>query len=285
MQILISRHLKLFRFFISRTFFINLVIAFVVTVVGIYFAIRWTNSYTLHGITVEVPDLDGFHYTEVSSFLKGNQLESIIIDSVYDSQKQPGVVLDQDPKAFSKVKPGRKVYLTINSIVPPKVILPILNDLTLRQARSRVKMYGLDVDSLIYRPSECTNCIIGVLYNGKKAKPGLAIQKGHKITLIVGSGLGEEKVSIPYLYGKTLEEVEAYLVERGFNLGLIRNDETIVNKADSAKAIVYKQIPEFNEDSKIPLGKSIDVFLTTDNTKFREIELIESDTSNNAEEN
>jgi beta-lactam-binding protein with PASTA domain len=262
-----------------------LVIAFVVTVVGIYFAIRWTNSYTLHGITVEVPDLDGFHYTEVSSFLKGNQLESIIIDSVYDSQKQPGVVLDQDPKAFSKVKPGRKVYLTINSIVPPKVILPILNDLTLRQARSRVKMYGLDVDSLIYRPSECTNCIIGVLYNGKKAKPGLAIQKGHKITLIVGSGLGEEKVSIPYLYGKTLEEVEAYLVERGFNLGLIRNDETIVNKADSAKAIVYKQIPEFNEDSKIPLGKSIDVFLTTDNTKFREIELIESDTSNNAEEN
>jgi len=277
--------LKLFRFFISRTFFINLVIAFVVTVVGIYFAIRWTNSYTLHGITVEVPDLDGFHYTEVSSFLKGNQLESIIIDSVYDSQKQPGVVLDQDPKAFSKVKPGRKVYLTINSIVPPKVILPILNDLTLRQARSRVKMYGLDVDSLIYRPSECTNCIIGVLYNGKKAKPGLAIQKGHKITLIVGSGLGEEKVSIPYLYGKTLEEVEAYLVERGFNLGLIRNDETIVNKADSAKAIVYKQIPEFNEDSKIPLGKSIDVFLTTDNTKFREIELIESDTSNNAEEN
>ncbi len=277
--------MKLFRFFISRTFFINLVIAFVVTVVGIYFAIRWTNSYTLHGITVEVPDLDGFHYTEVSSFLKGNQLESIIIDSVYDSQKQPGVVLDQDPKAFSKVKPGRKVYLTINSIVPPKVILPILNDLTLRQARSRVKMYGLDVDSLIYRPSECTNCIIGVLYNGKKAKPGLAIQKGHKITLIVGSGLGEEKVSIPYLYGKTLEEVEAYLVERGFNLGLIRNDETIVNKADSAKAIVYKQIPEFNEDSKIPLGKSIDVFLTTDNTKFREIELIESDTSNNAEEN
>lgn len=277
--------MKLFRFFISRTFFINLVIAFVVTVVGIYFAIRWTNSYTLHGITVEVPDLDGFHYTEVSSFLKGNQLESIVIDSVYDSQKQPGVVLDQDPKAFSKVKPGRKVYLTINTIVPPKVILPILNDLTLRQARSRVKMYGLDVDSLIYRPSECTNCIIGVLYNGKKAKPGLAIQKGHKITLIVGSGLGDEKVSIPYLYGKTLEEVEAYLVERGFNLGLIRNDETVVNKADSAKAIVYKQIPEFNEDSKIPLGKSIDVFLTTDDTKFREIELIESDTSNNAEEN
>lgn len=277
--------MKLFRFFISRTFFINLVIAFVVTVVGIYFAIRWTNSYTLHGITVEVPDLDGFHYTEVISFLKGNQLESIVIDSVYDSQKQPGVVLDQDPKAFSKVKPGRKVYITINSIVPPKVILPILNDLTLRQARSRVKMYGLDVDSLIYRPSECTNCIIGVLYNGKKAKPGLAIQKGHKITLIVGSGLGEEKVSIPYLYGKTLEEVEAYLVERGFNLGLIRNDETVVNKADSAKAIVYKQIPEFNEDLKIPLGKSIDVFLTTDDTKFREIELIESDTSNNAEEN
>lgn len=278
--------MNLFRFFISRTFFINLAIAAVVTVVGIYMAIRWTDTYTLHGVTVEVPDLDGFHYTEVGSFLEGNQLESIVIDSVYDSQKQPGVVLDQDPRALSKVKPGRKVYLTINTLVPPKVILPVLNDLTLRQARSRVKMHGLEVDSLIYHPSECTNCIIGVLYNGKKAKPGLAIQKGHKISLIVGSGLGDEKVPVPHLLGKTLEQVEIFLLEKGFNLGMIRIDETIVNKSDSAKAVVFKQSPEFSEELKIRLGKSIDIFLTTNDTKIREIELLESDTTNNeAEDN
>tara|TARA_B100000780_G_C21087719_1_gene438266 strand:- start:352 stop:1134 length:783 start_codon:yes stop_codon:yes gene_type:complete len=257
------------------------VIAIVITVAGVYLAVKWLDSYTLHGETITVPDLKGFHYTEVEPFLDDKKLQAIIIDSINNPEEPRGVVLDQTPKADALVKEGRKVYLTINSLEPPKVVFPTLNDLTLRQAKARLVTYGLDIDSLMFKPSECSRCVIGVMYKGQKLLPGTEIAKGEKVTLIVGSGTSTEQIPLPMLYGKTVDEVESHLFNVGLTMGVISFDETVFTAEDSATAKVFKMYPAFDleEDQMIFMGKSIDIFLTSDSTKIPDLELIEQDST------
>ena len=273
--------MKLIKFFFSKAFWINVLIAIVVTVAGIYTAVKWLDSYTLHGETISVPDLKGFHYTEVQPFLDDKMLKAIIIDSINDPEEPRGVVLDQTPSADAMVKEGRKVYLTINSLEAPKVSFPLLNDLTLRQAKARLVTYGLDVDSLVYKPSECSRCIIGVMYRGKKLEQGTQIAKGEKVVLIVGAGMSDVQIPLPALYGKTYSEVEEHLFNVGLTIGVVSYDETVYTAEDSATAKVFKQYPAYDIEAEqmINMGKSVDVFLTSDSTKIPDLELLSGDST------
>jgi len=272
--------MQLIRFLFSRVFWINVLAAIVLSVLLIYGAILYLDKYTLHGESIAVPDFTGFHLTELDDFMGDKELSYVIMDSVYDVKKPRGVVIDQTPLPDSRVKPNRKIYLTVNSILPPMVKFPLLNDLTLRQAKARLETYGLLIDSLIYKPSECTQCIIGALYEGEPIEQGASIPKGKEVSLIVGGGESDESISVPHLYGRTQIEVEEWLIEKGLNLGLARFDETVETTEDSVNARVYQQIPAYGPNAFINLGRSIDVFLTADSTKVPMIELWEGDTAN-----
>jgi len=254
------------------------VIAVVVAIAGIYGAVYWLGSYTLHGVAKSVPDLSGYHYTEVTDFVADKELVAIIADSVNDFNEPRGVVVDQHPRPNDLVKPGRKIYLTINATTIPKVALPELIDLTLRQARARLQSYGLKVDSLVYKPSECSRCVIGVMFNGERIQPGEEIEKGEGLTLVVGAGMSDETIPTPILIGMSKEEVELKLFDVGLTMGVVRYDETVTNSADSTSAKVFKQFPAAEEVQEINLGKSIDVILTTDSTKLTQPELTMQDT-------
>ncbi len=268
------------RFLFSKTLLVNLTIAFAITVGGVFAAIKWLDSYTLHDVGISVPDLSGFHYTEVNAFLNDKELIAVIADSINDFEKPRGVVVDQHPLPEDLVKPGRKVYVTINALVPPEVSMPELTDLTLRQAKARLQSYGLGVDSLIYKPSECSRCIIAVLYGNERIKAGTTIRKGDKVRLIVGAGPGDVLIPIPVLWGKELEEVDNDLFAMGLTVGVVRYDSTVTNAVDSAQAKVFMQLPEPGADAQINLGSDIDVFLTADSTKIPDPELLESDSLN-----
>lgn len=257
-----------------------MVIAIVITVGGVFAAVKWLDSYTLHDVAISVPDLSGYHYTEVDAFLNDKELIAVIADSINDFEKPRGVVVDQHPLPEDLVKPGRKVYVTINALVPPDVSMPELTDLTLRQAKARLQSYGLGVDSLIYKPSECSRCIIAVLYKKDRIKAGTTIRKGDKVTLVVGAGPGDVLIPIPVLWGKPLEDVDNDLFAMGLTMGVVRYDSTVATAADSAKARVFKQLPEPGLDMQINLGSAIDVFLTADSTKIPDPELLQGDTLN-----
>ena len=246
---------------------------------GIFGISVFLDTYTKHDEFIEVPDFKGFHYSEVDEYITDKGLRYQITDSIFDPSQPGGIVLDQIPAEGELVKPNRKVYLTINSVIPPSVILPELRDITVRQVVSKIKSYGLKVDSLVYKPAECDNCVIGVLFEGEEIEPGTKIEKGRSITLIIGEGIGTQKVDIPYLYRLKLDEVKSKLNSNGLNMGFIEYDTTILTLDDTMNAFVYKQVPAFDTNKVVRQGKAFDLYFTLDSNKVTIKQLITSDTN------
>lgn len=69
-----------------------------------------------HGKYEIVPNLHGLSYAQAEKALKAAGLQVELSDSVYDKSTAPGTVLEQSPRAKTKVKPNRVVYLTVNGI-------------------------------------------------------------------------------------------------------------------------------------------------------------------------
>lgn len=246
----------------------------VVTIIGIFILSKFFDSYTRHDEFVEVPDFSGFHYTEIESYLNDKNLGYFVSDSVFNSELPRGVVIEQQPEPGAMVKPGRKIYLTINSVIPPSVLLPELKDFTVRQVVNKIPTYGLKIDSIIYKPAECDNCVIGVLYKGKEIQTGTRIEKGKSITIIVGQGIGNERLHIPYLYELSFMEAKTKLNSLGLNLGFVEFDTTIKTGSDSSLAFVFAQYPKYDTTNMLRQGQAIDLIFTLDSNKLEGIELL-----------
>lgn len=255
----------------------------VVVVVGIFAVATFFKHYTKHDEFVEVPDFKGFHYTELDQYISDKNLRYSISDSVFHADQPRGVVLEQQPKAGSEVKPNRNIYVTINSVIPPSVVLPELRDYTVRQVVNKIPTYGLEIDSIIYKPAECDNCVIGVLFEGEEIEPGVHIEKGKSITLIVGEGIGTKRITIPYLYLLGFDAARDKINSLGFNMGFVEYDTTVHDIEDSTNAFVYYQSPSYDSSKTLRQGQAIDLILTLDSNNLKEIQLLESDTNSTIE--
>jgi len=248
--------MSIFTFLRSRTFFKNLLALFILAVLAFFGVTFWLSSYTHHGENIPVPDLRGQKIGKLDGLLSTHDFHYTIVDSLYDSEKPPGTVLDQDPAAFSKVKEGRMIYLTINATTPPDVKMPDLVDVSFRQAEAILQSYGLVTGEIIYRPDLAKNAVLEQRYRDRRIKAGTLIPKGSPIDLVLGDGLGENAISIPDLTGLTLSEAKTVLSQVSLSLGTVNYDTN-----DKANAHIYKQNPEPDDESSLHAGSNIDVFL------------------------
>ena len=145
------------------------------------------DSYTRHGSEVVMPDFTG---ANLNDLLRKEDISNdyifVVSDYLYDNRKPPGLVLKQDPHVGEMVKKGRKVYVTVSSDKPPKVIMPQLQDVSLRQAEIMLKAIGLHVGPVILKPSPYENAVLEQFYKGRIIKPGTEISMGDTVTLVVG---------------------------------------------------------------------------------------------------
>lgn len=246
--------------FFTKALLYNLLIA-VGIIVLLLTIVQWSlKSYTRHGEGIPVPDLKGKTFEEAQKILSDKDLEWQIMDSVFDDSKPPLSVVEQNPKAGSKVKTDRKIYLVINATSAPTVEVPDLaGRSSLKYAKMQLESYGFRVGDPIYKPDPHLNAVIGMLVNGKPVTHKMRAPKGAMVTLIVGDGLGMGggKIQIPYLIGLPYEEAEFKLKGLGLNVGATLYDAGVI---DSSSAIVYKQSPGFEVGRTIQLGETIDLF-------------------------
>lgn len=228
----------------------------------------WLRSYTLHGSSMRVPDLQGLSFDEAEDVLQKRELQAVVIDSVYTAAAAKGAVVDQDPEPGMEVKPGRKVYLVINASQPKMMNMPDLVDLSKRQALSVADILGLKVKELVYKPDPCTDCVIEQLYKGEPIAPDARIRRGEAITLVLGSGEKGERVPVPDLHGLAMADVRMVLNMASLSMGLVVECKGCNTVADSAFARVVRQSPT-SGNNRITLGSTIDLWLTTDTVGLR----------------
>ena len=253
------------KFLFTKAFLINLLLSFLFAGGIIWRIFKFLDHYTHHGETISVPLLEGLTLDEVKSILTEKKLRYEVLDSVYVPNAEKGVVLDQNPLPDGLVKQNRTIYITITKMVPPKIIMPDIVDMSLRLAVAKLESYGLKVDNPKYIPSECVNCVLEQEMNGKKIAPNTAIKKGSLITLVVGSGTSNEKVLVPYLINLTLDEAKRVLLESSLNLGFTNYENCqCETKADTLKAKIYRQTPIRSKKVAVNMGSVVDLYLTCD---------------------
>lgn len=172
--------------------------------------------WTHHGEFSVVPDVKGMPYGDAAARLKADGFEVSIQDSIYDDKLRPGTVVGQNPADSTKVKPGREIYLTIVAFYPQTVMAPLLNDISVRQAKATLEGMGLKNYKVVTIPSDYKDLVLNVVYDGHRLLPGTRLPLDALLVLEVGEG--SDLSVVPEVADSTSMEVvvdEAAIIEGG----------------------------------------------------------------------
>lgn len=227
---------------------------------------------TRHSARSVVPNLTGISITQAKEIVSQNDLNIIINDSLYVPMYDGGIVLDQLPEMGVEVKPGRTIYVTINSFLQKEVQIPYVAERSLRQAKNMLEIAGLEIAEIIYRPDMATNYVLEASYNGESITRTniLKAKIGSGITLYVGVGSQITSTRAPLLIAQSLKEAKSRIWEAGLNVGEIDYDDGI-NLQNKNRARVYSQSPVQNRNMRF--GARVNIKLTLDAEKTEKARL------------
>jgi eukaryotic-like serine/threonine-protein kinase len=244
----------------------NILIALAVVLAFAWGTLIYVDYVTHHGETVTIPDLRGSYVEEAEILLSKDGLVPVVIDSVYVPGRKLGTIIDQIPGPNSTVKRNRPVYLIINSRQVRQVSLPELNDVSFRQADAMLQSLGLTVASVESAPSDYKDLVIGVKYAGRSVTAGTRIPEGSALVLIVGNGMGNVKVEVPFLKGMNLEDATQAASAESFVIGTVNYD--VPPSGNEAEYIIYRQRPAAGTTA--PSGSRIDLYFSKDKSRLNE---------------
>lgn len=223
---------------------------------------------TRHGARRVVPDLSGVALSDAERIARENDLELHINDSLFVPAYAGGIILDQLPEGGVEVKPGRTVYITINSFRQKMVPVPYVAGRSLRQAKNMLEIAGLEIKELIYRPDMATNYVLEQFYDRQQilAESRVEAEMGSGITLYVGVEPEENVALVPQMVGLSLRDAKSRLWESGLNVGKIDFEEGI-NLLNQKEARLYAQSP--SAETATTLGSEVTLRLTLDTEKVK----------------
>lgn len=217
-------------------------------------------SYTRHGEFVQVPDVasEKMSIEEARQIIEAEGLQVVVAESLYIAGMEPRAVISQDPVGYRDVKPGRKIYLTVNKVNPPMVRFPDILNVSNYQAKLRLESWNLRIGDIEYRPHPYRNLVLGAKVKGKKIAAGDSIPVGTAIDLIVGQGKGSTNIEMPKLVGLPYQNAISVMHQLGLNIGSIKFDP----ESDEPDGLVINQYPKFIPNDSIRLGEQISLFIS-----------------------
>lgn len=172
----------------------NLLAMLVVIVLLCFGVMWWLNSYTHHGEGIEVPNLYGVTHKEAVLRLDSVGLVVVANDSSYVEGLPAGAIIQQNPDYGMKVKSGRIIYVTINSLTMPCEKIPdLIDNCSYREAEARLKSLGFELLAPKLIDGE-KDWVYGIQYRGRSLMSGESIPRESELTLVIGNGAtGEER--------------------------------------------------------------------------------------------
>lgn len=185
---------EFFSFRTNRFFWLNILAMPVVLILLVFGTLRWLDSYTRHGEAVVVPDVKQKPLAEAQKILSDQGLQGIVADSTYVKTLPPGCVLEYNPSMNQKVKQGRIIYLTVNTINVPLVDLPdVADNSSLREAEARLLAAGFKLMPNDTVPGD-KDWVYGVKFEGRVLGLKEKVPQGAYLTIVVGDGLAPTEV-------------------------------------------------------------------------------------------
>lgn len=222
---------------------------------------------TRHYTHRTVPNMVGIRVDDAEHYASRRGLQIVINDSLHVAAYPGGVILDQLPKGGVVVKPGRKVYVTINAFRQRMVKVPYVAGRSLRQAKNMLEAAGLIIEQLVYVDDIATNYVLAEKVDDVDILEGseVEVEQGSGVVLYVGVAGGHGTTAAPRLVARSLAEAKSRLWEAGLNVGDISYDAD-VEVVERNRAKVYWQ--SVNPTTDIALGRGVSLRLTTDEERI-----------------
>lgn len=241
----------------------NVVLAVSLLVILLFAAHIALNLSTRHNKHVEVPDFLNMTIDEAGRMSRKGKLQIEINDSLYVPAFDPGVILEQRPSAGTQVKPGRRIYVTVNSSEQRMTVVPYVAGYSLRQAKNILETAGLEIENLVYVSDIATNNVLEQRVGPTvvTADNRVEARVGSGVTLTVGKAPDAGLIPVPRVVGLPLREAKSRLWEAGFNLGGVALEEGI-DRMNIREARVYAQTPD--QGRRAALGTGVLIRLSLD---------------------
>ena len=241
----------------------NLLIAIAVFIGLVWVTLIVIDFYTNHGETHQVPGVKGVSVEQAVDMLSRLDLKAVVIDSVYVKEKKLGTVIEQNPAEGSVVKPGRPIYLVVNSRSVRLIALPQVTDISIRQAEATLMSIGIKVSSIQYAPSEFKDLVLEVKYRGQSIIHGAKIPEGSSVVLVAGNGYGASATSVPSVLGMNLSAAADIITASSFMIGGVIYD--VEPNGDEDAYLIYDQRPAAGDS--VSSGSTINLWLSKDPAK------------------
>lgn len=167
-------------------------------------------SYTRYDVAVTVPDVTSITVEEGIARLEAEGFAAETVE-LRKPNVPRNVIIDQTPDPGSRVKPGRRVWVTVNSGDTTTVIVPNLESLPIREAQNHIIINDLIVADVLPDsiPSAHANTI-----TRQDPEAGAHVSPRTPVTLWYSTGLGNTFVEVPDVVGMDVKEARQFLLER-----------------------------------------------------------------------
>ena len=164
-----------------------------------------------------LPDLRGSFIEKATYKLRKLGFSIEITQGPYSEKHIPGTVMKMFPRAFTKVKEGRSINLTVAG-KDQDIVMPDLKELSVRNVKLNLLKLSLGIDTIIYEydeniPEDYTTFQL--------PKAGTSVKSSTKITLGVSRGSPPDYYIVPDLVNLSFRKAKIQILNTGLRVGRI----------------------------------------------------------------
>ncbi|MEM6396790.1 MAG: PASTA domain-containing protein [Bacteroidota bacterium] len=180
-------------FITSKYFWRNFGVLIGMLLIGFFILKGGLRCYTKHGQSMELPNFEGLHISEARELANSRGLTLRVLEANFDKDREPGLVVLQEPPEGSRIKRQRSIYLTVLSDTPAMVTLPSLVGNYDYDVYTR-KLESLDIEFEVveeeYDPRQEEKTILHFFYDGRKItdedlRRGVQVPQGTRLGFVI----------------------------------------------------------------------------------------------------
>ena len=201
-----------------------------------------------------LPDVRGEYLEKATYQLRSLHFNTKPILIPYSESHTPGTVIKMFPRAFTKVKEGRTIDLTIAG-KDEDIEIPDISNLSLRNAKLTLTKLGLGIDTVIY---EYDNVISDGYISFQLPRKGQTVKSSTNMTLGVSRGAPPDYYIIPDIVNYSLTRARKSIINEGLRVGEI----TYEFQPDLVPNTVIEQ--NMTAGMRVSFPASINLLISTD---------------------
>lgn len=192
-------------------------IGIITVIIIILFELIIMPFYVRHGKSKELIDVTSMDIKSAMIMIRTSGFKGVVTDTIYTSEVEPNIVLDQHPKPGAVVKKGRTVRLKI-SLSEKLVLVPNIVGQSQRSAELLLNKVGLKIGAISkeYSVTHPNGVVVNQMPDSTETLP-----RGYSVRVIISKGRSPNDIQVPSLFGLSKVAAELELRKIGLRIGKV----------------------------------------------------------------